>query len=77
MLGQFVAGQPIKVEIYVSKEISHPNTVDHHIAKVLLFYVVDGSQLPIELGRAELGIHGGVEIAPVVKFSVVIDKPAS
>ena len=73
--GQFAPGQPLEVEVAVGKEIPHPNTVEHHIAWIQLFYVADGSQLPIELARAEFAAHGAVSTAPVARFSVLLDKP--
>lgn len=72
--GQFVPGQPLDIEVSVGKEIPHPNTVEHHIAWIALYYVADGSQLPIELGRAEFSAHGALATASVAKFSVVLDK---
>lgn len=75
VLGQFVAGQPLEVEVAVGKEIPHPNTVEHHIAWVQLLYVAEGSALPIELGRAEFSAHGSVATASVARFSVVLGKP--
>ena len=73
--GQFAPGQPIEVEISVGKDIPHPNTVEHHITWVALYYVADGSPLPIELGRADFSAHGAMATAPVAKFSVILDKP--
>lgn len=75
VLGQFVAGQPLEVEVAVGKEIPHPNTVEHHIAWIQLFYVDDGSQLPTELGRAELAAHGSVATGAVARFSVILGNP--
>lgn len=75
--GQFTLGQPLDVEVSVGKEIPHPNTIEHHIAWIALYYVAEGSQLPIELGRAEFCAHGSVITAPVARFSVVIDKPGT
>ncbi len=73
--GQFVPGQALNVEVSVGKEIPHPNTVEHHIAWIALCYVADGSQLPIELARAEFAAHGPVSTAPVARFSIVLDEP--
>ena len=75
--GQFLPGQPLDVEVAVGKEIPHPNTVEHHIAWIALYYVAEGSQLPVELGRAEFRAHGPAAAAPVAKFRVTLDKPGA
>ena len=72
--GQFVSGQPLDIEVSVGKEIPHPNTIEHHIAWIALYYVAEGSQLPIELGRAEFAAHGAVATALVARFQVVLGK---
>ncbi len=73
--GRFAPGRTLDVEVAVGREIPHPNTIEHHIAWLALYYVADGSPLPIELGRAEFSAHGTVATAPVAKFSVALDKP--
>ena len=75
--GQFAPGQPLDVEVSVGKEIPHPNTIEHHIAWIDLYYVAEGSQLPVELGRADFTAHGSVATAPVAKFKVTLDKPGA
>lgn len=72
--GQFAPGQPLDVEVCVGKEIPHPNTVEHHIAWIALYFVAEGSQLPVELGRAEFCAHGSAATAPVATFRITLDK---
>ena len=75
--GQFAPGQPLDVEVCVGKEIPHPNTVEHHIAWIALYFVAEGSQLPVELGRAELCAHGSAATSPVAKFRITLDNPGT
>ena len=76
--GQFVPGQPLNVEVSVGKEIPHPNTVEHYIAWIALYYVAEGSQLPIELGRADFSAHGpDVFTEPVFKTTVRLPSPTN
>lgn len=70
-------GVSFDVEVSVGKEIPHPNTFEHHIAWIALYYVPEGGQFPIELGRADLSAHGAVSTAPIAKFSVALDKPGT
>ncbi len=70
-------GKPFSVSVSVGKEIPHPNTVEHHIAWIALYYVAEGGSLPIELGRTDFSAHGVVATAPVANFSVTLDKPGT
>jgi len=70
-------GDLFDVEVSVGKEIPHPNTIEHHIAWIALYYVAEGGQLPIELGRTDFTAHGTVATAPVTRFSVSLDKPGT
>lgn len=66
-----VPGEAFEVEVSVGKEIPHPNTVEHHIAWISLYYVAEGSQLPIELARADFSSHGpDILTEPVLKAKV-------
>ena len=69
------AGQAFEVEVSVGKEISHPNTVEHHIAWIALHFVPDGSPVSVEIGRVDLSSHGPVvTTASTAKFSVQVQK---
>lgn len=69
------AGEAFEVEVAVGKEIPHPNTLEHHIAWAALYFVADGSPLPVELARAEFRAHGGeVFTAPALKATVTLAK---
>ena len=70
------AGEPFEVEIAVGKEIPHPNTLEHHIAWAALYFVAEGSQLPVELARAEFRAHGpDLFTAPVLKATIALPTP--
>ena len=70
------AGEPFEVEVSVGKEIPHPNTLEHHIVWAALYFVADGSQLPVELARAEFRAHGpDLFSSPTLKATVSL--PAS
>ena len=69
--GPVAPGEAFEVEVSVGKEIPHPNTLEHHIAWIALYFVADGSQLPVELARAEFAAHGPDTFAePVLKATV-------
>jgi len=75
-----------KVTLTVGKEIAHPNTTEHHIAWVELFFLAEGEKFPNQVGRFEFGAHGastqGPNTSTVYTHSEVIcsiktDKPGT
>ena len=78
LLSAFTPGEPLEVEVAVGKEIPHPNTLEHYIAWIALYYTPEGSQLPTELARAEFAAHGPeVLTAPILKTTVRLPKPGT
>jgi len=51
-------GVPIEVTISIGKEISHPNTTQHHIEWISLFFLSDGEKYPIHIGDLTFNAHG-------------------
>ena len=43
------AGETFHVTLSVGKDIAHPNTVEHHIEWIKLYFVAEGTQLPLKL----------------------------
>lgn len=52
------AGEKFEVKVQVGKEIEHPNLFEHHIAWIKLYYLPEGSKLPIEIGNYDFSAHG-------------------
>ena len=78
LLSPFKPGEPVEVEGSVGAGIPHPNTVEHHIAWIALYYVAEGSQLPVELARVEFAAHGlDIFTEPVLKTKVKLPKPGT
>ncbi len=48
----------IQVKVGVGKEISHPNTTQHHIAWMELYFHPEGEKNPYLIGRTEFTAHG-------------------
>ncbi|MBK7921960.1 MAG: Neelaredoxin [Veillonella sp.] len=36
---QVAAGEKVKIEVSVGKDIAHPNTTEHHIAWIKLYFI--------------------------------------
>ncbi len=52
------SGEMFKVELSVGKEVAHPNTTEHHIRWISLFFLPDGSKNPIQIGDIIFDAHG-------------------
>ncbi len=49
---------PVEVSVTVGKEIAHPNTSEHFIAWIELYFHADGEPNPHFLGRYTFDAHG-------------------
>ncbi|MEI6158035.1 MAG: desulfoferrodoxin family protein, partial [Atribacterota bacterium] len=70
--------------VTVGKEIAHPNTTEHHINWMEVYFLPDGGKYPFQLARFEYIVHGespeGANQGPAFTaphscFSVRLDKP--
>lgn len=52
------AGDKVNVELCVGKEISHPNTTEHHIRWIKLYFKPDGAKFAYEIANFEFTSHG-------------------
>ena len=52
------ADEFFEVSVAIGKEISHPNTVEHHISWVSLYFQPDGNKVPYQVGHYEFSAHG-------------------
>ncbi len=82
--GDVKKDEEIKVLLSVGKEIAHPNTTEHHIGWIELFFLPEGEKFPYEIGRFEFKAHGvstdgpntsTVYTSPKVKTVLKTGKP--
>lgn len=52
------AGEPFTVEVRVGKEVPHPNTTEHHIRWISLFFHPEGEKFTYQVGHYEFSAHG-------------------
>ncbi len=52
------AGEKLVVQVSVGKEIAHPNTTEHHIRSIKLFFKPEGGKFAYILGEYEFSAHG-------------------
>ncbi|HHS97879.1 MAG TPA: Neelaredoxin [Chloroflexi bacterium] len=73
------AGKPFQVTVTVGKEIPHPNTVEHHIRWIDVYFQPEGDKFVYQVGHFEFAVHGeGTAYAhPTVTFSMQVEKPGT
>ncbi len=72
------------VNVKVGAEIAHPNTTEHHIDWINVYFLPDGAKFPFLVGRYEFMSHGAspegantstVYSEPDVTFALKTEKP--
>ncbi|MBU0493305.1 MAG: class II SORL domain-containing protein [Chloroflexi bacterium] len=71
------AGEPFEVLVSVGKEIPHPNTLEHHIAWIDLYFQPEGAKFPIHVGHFAFNAHGESETFthPAARSTLKLTKP--
>jgi len=54
----------VNVTVTVGKEIPHPNTTEHHIADLAVYFLPRGERFTYLLARSELACHGASTQGP-------------
>ncbi len=55
---QVKAGELFPVKVTLGKEIAHPNTTEHHIRWISVYFQPEGEKFPYEIGYFEFTAHG-------------------
>jgi superoxide reductase len=55
---QVKAGELFPVKVTLGKEIAHPNTTDHHIRWISVYFHPEGEKFPYQVGNFEFTAHG-------------------
>ena len=80
------AGELFEVKVSLGKEIAHPNTTEHHIRWISLYFHPEGETFTYDVGRVAFNAHGesvhGPNKGPVythheVVFSMRVHKPGT
>lgn len=80
------ADEMFDVKVSLGKEVAHPNTTEHHIRWIQLFFKPDGDKFSYQVGNFEFTAHGeyvdGPDKGPVytnhvVTASLKIGKPGT
>ncbi len=80
------AGKPFDVTVAVGKEIPHPNTTEHFIAWIDLYFKPTKGKFAFHVGHADFRAHGEsvkgpnqgpVFAAPKATFTVTLSEPGT
>lgn len=52
-------GEFFNFTVSVGKSIAHPNTTEHHIAWINVYFLPKGEKFPYQIGNFEFSAHGG------------------
>ncbi|UCF69685.1 MAG: class II SORL domain-containing protein [candidate division WOR-3 bacterium] len=57
-------GENVSITVSVGKEIPHPNTTEHHIAWIDVYFQPSEGKFPYHIGRSEFSSHGASTDGP-------------
>ena len=52
------ADEVFEVKVSLGKEVAHPNTTEHHIRWIQLYFKPDGDKFAYQVGNFEFSAHG-------------------
>ena len=52
------ADEMFEVKVSIGKEVAHPNTTEHHIRWIQVFFKPEGDKFPYQVARCEFNAHG-------------------
>ncbi|MBN2013398.1 class II SORL domain-containing protein [candidate division KSB1 bacterium] len=58
------AGEAFDIKVSLGKEVAHPNTTEHHIRWIKLFFYPDGAKYSYDVGSFEFNAHGEAASGP-------------
>lgn len=79
-------GEFFPVEVSVGREVPHPNTTEHHIRWIEVYFLPKGEKFPYQLSKLEFTAHGEssqgpntstVFTHPEVAIQFKTDKPGT
>lgn len=67
-------GENFDIKVEIGKEIPHPNTTEHHIRWVSIYFLPEGGTFPYQIGKLQFNSHG--ESAQGPNTSTIYTHPA-
>jgi len=67
-------GESIDITVTVGKEIAHPNTTEHHISFIEVYFLPNNEKFPQLLGKFDFSAHGASIQGPNTSTILTIPK---
>jgi superoxide reductase len=61
---EVTAGEVFEVKVGLGKEIAHPNTTEHHIRWIALYFHPEGDKFTYDVGHFDFNAHGEAAAGP-------------
>ena len=58
------AGEEFDIKVSLGKGVAHPNTTEHHIAWIAVYFQAEGAPVPLQVGHFEFTAHGESAAGP-------------
>ena len=80
------AGEDFEVKVSLGKAVSHPNTTNHHISWIAVYFQPEGAPVPYQVGHFDFSAHGEsaagpdqgpLYTAPSAVVTIKTDKPGT
>lgn len=52
------SGEEFELRVSIGDEIKHPNTLEHHISWIKVFFYGEGEKFPVEIANFNFSAHG-------------------
>ncbi len=62
LLKQLKKGEIVEVNVNIGEEIAHPNTFEHYISWIKVYFHPEGGNFPIEIGTYDFAAHGEYDV---------------
>ena len=72
-------GDLVDVRVLVGEEIPHPNTFEHYISWIKVYFQPEGHKFPIEIANVNFTAHGesGLLTPPAASLSFKAENPGT
>ena len=80
------AGENFDVKVSLGKAVAHPNTTNHHISWIAVYFQPEGAPVPYQVGHFDFSAHGEsaagpdqgpLHTAPSAVVTIKTDKPGT
>jgi len=68
-------GQALEITVTVGKQIAHPNTTEHYIAWIAVYFLPKGEKFPYQVAKIEFSSHGASIQGP--NTSTIFSEPSA